>query len=340
MLYTIVKLNPDDLVVSPLTRVACTYCSKFDTNWSCPPVGGFKIDVLLRKLQKFRNIYMIVFYFPQLYKWFPKNISKNLQWVFTQRLLAVEVFARRKTLTVLNVIRSRVGNCLIFKTGGACTKCRTCNYLLGKPCVNPQELMFSPEACSINIYKTLSNFGIPFEHPVRNYVVKVGLVLTNDVLNIDKLGIDFEYVDFDVLRKSNIYKLLGIEKRLNLELTSVKRPRFVVLEERKLVDVISKNVDLISCRDCRFYKICSLLRESYENLIKYGQSIHIHICRTESMSNEALYKIWHRYAQRHTIALICMNNFVKHRNKYVAICKKLLHIDLKLGRNEIIILFE
>jgi len=338
-LLTIVKLSREDLVIDPLTRIACIYCSQFNKTWSCPPIGGFKIDTLFKKLEKYRNVYLIIFYFPELYHKVKFGKYEKLHIELSRRVLLLESYCRKITMNIMYRIQKNV-NGLLFKTGGGCTKCDVCNYTFSKPCKYPHDLVYSPEACSINIYKTLSKLGIVFEHPVRNFIIKVGMLFTNNEINIEQIDVKpFTYIDVDVLRKEDIYKLLGIEKRLSTCIKNVDID-YVILEKHNLIDLISTKVDYLLCSFCGYRKICSLLRESIDKIRKYCSNVQVLKCRVRKFDNYELYKLWHIYAQKHSIALLLFNKFIKFRQKYVTTCMKLLYINQQLNRNEVLIILD
>ncbi len=262
---TVVKLDSHDLDLNFLTRIACMYCSKFNTNWHCSP-NGLKLKTTLKLVNRYTRVYLLVFYFPITDRFLKirQKVVSDTQ-ALSLAIMQVENFARRETNSVVKYFR-KFG--YVFSTGGSCSRCKRCNYLFGKPCRYPNELIYSPETCGLYIYKTLMKIGIPFEHPVRNYMVKVGLVLTNDVIDsevVEKLcKTSYVVVNSDELRSRDIYKLLNIDKKINIVSNHGDvLSKFVKTGEDYLLNIIN-NIDSTQCRNCEYFKICSRLREKIE----------------------------------------------------------------------------
>ena len=333
--YVVVtRLNSRDLDLNFLTRIACMYCSKFNTNWHCSP-NGLKLGTTLKLINRFTKVYLLVFYFPIVERFLKikEKVVSNIQ-AFSLAIMQVENFARRETSNVVKYFR-KFG--YVFSTGGACNKCRQCNYLIGKPCRYPNELMYSPETSGLYIYKTLMKIGIPFEHPVRNYMVKVGLVLTNNVIDsevVEKLDkTSYVVVNSDELRSRDIYKLLNIDKKINIASNHGNvLSKFVKVSEDYLLNVIN-NIDSTQCKNCKFFNICSRLREKIE-LMKIGnEETKIIFYKTRTWNVNDLYRFWHFHSQKNPLTIVMGSKIIKKGNKHVVICNKLLNI--KLNEDEI-----
>lgn len=120
----------------------CKQCTRYNTYWACPPFA-FNVDNYLSQY----NTAIIVG--TKLTPLYPEKISDVIS--FGKEMMETE---RRRTDTLLLDMEKTHKGRAFFP--GSCLICQSCTKVENKPCIYPERVRPSLEACGFDIGKTAS----------------------------------------------------------------------------------------------------------------------------------------------------------------------------------------
>lgn len=120
----------------------CKQCTRYNTYWACPPFA-FNVDNYLSQY----NTAIIVG--TKLTPLYPEKISDVIS--FGKEMMETE---RRRTDTLLLDMEKTHKGRAFFP--GSCLICQSCTRTENKPCIYPERVRPSLEACGFDIGKTAS----------------------------------------------------------------------------------------------------------------------------------------------------------------------------------------
>ena len=120
----------------------CKQCTRYNTYWACPPFA-FNVD---NYLSQYNTAIIVVTKLTPLY---PEKISDVIS--FGKEMMETE---RRRTDTLLLDMEKTHKGRAFFP--GSCLICQSCTRTENKPCIYPERVRPSLEACGFDIGKTAS----------------------------------------------------------------------------------------------------------------------------------------------------------------------------------------
>jgi predicted metal-binding protein len=136
-------------------------CGNYGRNWTCPPAVQSLADFRpqLASFDTFLVVYRVY------------EVAGSFDWQGMMR--GVGDFQDR-----LRTLKKKLGAALppsgfLVLGAGGCLFCKTCAYINGKPCVNPEETIVSVEACGIDVLRMMVENGVRYYHG-ENTVTYIG----------------------------------------------------------------------------------------------------------------------------------------------------------------------
>lgn len=157
-----VYMNPTDVVFEENVKMNCFYCSKYDTNWRCPPRIP-NIDYK-KMFAEFNHGFIIVL---------ENSISNPAEFENIRRDSSLKL---HKTLLMLEkwLWQHNQSNSISFGAGS----CKICKDGCGKErCNNPGLARCSLEAVGVNVIKTCRKLNIDINFPIEKNLKRVGLLM-------------------------------------------------------------------------------------------------------------------------------------------------------------------
>jgi predicted metal-binding protein len=142
-------------------KLNCFYCNKYNTSWTCPP----KIPDLDYKemFNEFENYCVVYGEFPFVEETYSKVRAESSVIVHKAILEAESYLLQNGNSTYLSFIG---GSCKLCKNGCGVNKCN-----------NPYLSRIPLEATGVNVIKTLAKYGIEIKFPVKDKIIRAGLLL-------------------------------------------------------------------------------------------------------------------------------------------------------------------
>lgn len=120
----------------------CKQCTRYNTYWACPPFS-FNVD---EYLSQYTTAFLIGTKLTPLH---PEKITDDIS--FGKEMMETERI--RTDALLLDMEKSHKGRAFF---PGSCLLCLSCTRAKGKPCVHPERVRPSLEACGFDIGKTAS----------------------------------------------------------------------------------------------------------------------------------------------------------------------------------------
>ncbi|MDA3925800.1 MAG: DUF2284 domain-containing protein [Kiritimatiellae bacterium] len=147
---------------------ATNQCGKYNTNWSCPPGAG-SFEELVAKVKKFQQALVV-----------------QSVWAIADSFDIEGMLESGETHNVM--LRALVdelrplldGQEKLVLSAGACTLCKECSYIHGKPCPMPERAFGSLEAAGVDVMALLQQCGLKYNNG-PNTVSYVGVILLRRV---------------------------------------------------------------------------------------------------------------------------------------------------------------
>lgn len=157
-------IKTDEIVFDFGLRTLCeaNSCGQYGKNWACPPNSGTP-----EELKEMVLGYGNVLVFQKIYE-----IEDSLD-------IEGMTDARKDFNVILDSLLGERfvldGKARLLGAGG-CSRCRRCAFLDGKPCVFPEKLIISLEACCINVSSLAKSAGMKYING-ENTVTYFGAIL-------------------------------------------------------------------------------------------------------------------------------------------------------------------
>ncbi|MBR2215360.1 MAG: DUF2284 domain-containing protein [Selenomonadaceae bacterium] len=160
-----VFILPKDVVFEENVKMNCYYCSKYNSNWRCPPnIPDIDYEKMFSEFDK--GLLIKLEYQVKTYDSFSdlRRVSSN---TLHKTLLMLEkwLWERGKS----NAISFGAGSCKLCKDGCGKDKCK-----------NPGLSRCSLEAVGVHVVKTCAMANIPIYFPPTDVLARVGLVMWQD----------------------------------------------------------------------------------------------------------------------------------------------------------------
>ena len=157
----LVKINVQDLEFSTSNALKCFYCEKYNTCWMCPPrIPALDYQAIFSEYKNSAILYSRFEFDKDNYN----SVRVESSVTIHKAVLNLESFLlQNNSSTYLSFIG---GSCKLCKNGCGIEKCN-----------NRYNARVSMEAVGINVVETLSKFGIEVSFPVKNDMIRVGMIL-------------------------------------------------------------------------------------------------------------------------------------------------------------------
>ena len=166
-----VFMDPKEAVFEECVRMNCFYCGKYGRNWRCPP-----------------NLPAIDY--PKMFSEFDGGLFVYFRFAFTsqaqfQNIRAESSVTLHKTLLQIEKILYQHNRPTAISFGAG--SCKLCKGGCGKDrCNNPYLSRSSLEATGVNVVKTAAKFGIEIRFPPEETLMRIGLVLWQNPVEIQR----------------------------------------------------------------------------------------------------------------------------------------------------------
>lgn len=121
----------------------CQQCKRYNNSWACPPLS-FNVD---HYLSRYKTALIVGTKLTPLY---PEKITDGI--AYSNEMMESE--RKRTDELVLELEQSHKGRAFF---AGSCLLCDTCTRKEGIPCLYPEKVRPSLEACGFDIGKTASD---------------------------------------------------------------------------------------------------------------------------------------------------------------------------------------
>lgn len=160
-LANVVGINTDDLVFEELVKLNCFYCARRGTNWKCPPnIPDLDYKKVFSEYDRAAFVYNRLSFNKATYS----DVRTESSVLLHKTLLYLEEY----------LFSHGASTCASF-TGGSCKLCK--NGCGKEHCNNPGLARMPLEASGVNVVKSAKKYGIPIEFPVKDSIIRIGLLL-------------------------------------------------------------------------------------------------------------------------------------------------------------------
>lgn len=188
----------EDVVMTPLVRLACQSCGGWGRKATCPPVMRRRVEDTIALLREYKWFHFLVFQTDGTVSWRLDGTNPDLgkyrkirkaleeraaqgEWSSHSKraLRGVHVGLSSTVLEVLAEIREKLSkkkDALYF--GTTCKRCPQCRVLLGKKCKSPRTLFHQADCWGVDIYATLKE-RVSFQIPIRYYITEIATIACN-----------------------------------------------------------------------------------------------------------------------------------------------------------------
>lgn len=157
----IIEINTSDLIFEESVKLNCFYCSRYGTNWKCPPhIPQIDYKKIITEFDHAAFVYYKLDFDNSNYS----EIRTESSLILHKTLIDMEkyLFARGSS------------NCVSF-TGGSCKLCK--NGCGKEHCNNPGIARIPLEATGVNVVKSAEKYNISISFPVVSSIIRIGLIL-------------------------------------------------------------------------------------------------------------------------------------------------------------------
>jgi len=156
----IYKINYSDIIFEDRVKLNCFYCSKYNTNWMCPP----RIPQLdyCKIIGEYSNVAIV-------------SISMDINNNFNDTRTETTVKLHKTLLMLEKELWNNNYPTAVSFIGGSCKLCK--NGCAEDKCKQPGLSRIPTEATGINVIKSLKNIGIEIVFPPKDKLSRFGILL-------------------------------------------------------------------------------------------------------------------------------------------------------------------
>lgn len=159
--YSIKPIKSSQIIFEQRVKINCFYCSKYNTNWSCPPRIP---DLDYKKLiSEYNNIIIV-----SLNSKINENNFNEIRNKSTNQLHSVLLMLE------MHLWENNYPLAISF-IGGSCKLCK--DGCAKDSCKNKGLSRIPLEATGVNVVRSLSNVGIEVKFPISDNLTRHGMLL-------------------------------------------------------------------------------------------------------------------------------------------------------------------
>lgn len=155
------EIDVKDLVYEERVKMSCFYCSRYGSNWRCPPRIP---EVDYRK--------MLSEYDHAAFVWVDMPFTGQ---TYTDVRSESSVTLHRALLDLEEYLLEQGASLTLSFIGGSCKLCK--NGCGKDKCNNPYQSRSPLEATGVNVVKSAAKYGIRITFPVTDHLIRMGLLL-------------------------------------------------------------------------------------------------------------------------------------------------------------------
>jgi predicted metal-binding protein len=125
-------------------------CGNYGKNWVCPPAVA-PLDELKKRFEPFDHFLLVCGIY---------QVQDSFDW--DGMMEGMGRFKRSLQALKKALEKDASPDELLVLGAGACSLCRTCTYMDGEPCRNPEDSIISMEACGIDVMELMKDQGMTY----------------------------------------------------------------------------------------------------------------------------------------------------------------------------------